>query len=101
MYALSIRDVFQLEMRKLDIEEGETKEVKVWALPREAREYKNNLVLCVENNPFPIQYMMKCWGVDPTVEIDGPWGTQQTLIIYLMLLSRLLDASNRRWAGES
>lgn len=72
----TIRDVFQLETKKLDIEEGETKEVKVWALPREAKEYKNNLVLCVENNPFPIQYMMKCWGVDPTVEIDGPWGTR-------------------------
>ena len=80
MYALSIRDVFQLETRKLDIEEGETKEVKVWALPREAREYKNNLVLCVENNPFPIQYMMKCWGVDPTVEIDGPWGTRHMFL---------------------
>lgn len=69
--------MFQLDTRYLEIEEGETKEVKIWALPKEAKEYNNNLVICVTNNPTPIKYKMKCWGVDPTVDIDGPWGKER------------------------
>jgi hypothetical protein len=94
--------VFQLETRKLDIEEGETKELKVWALPRESKEYKNNLVLCVENNPVPIQYMMKCWGVDPTIDIDGPWGTHMNMMYLFIATSWLMRCDiNRCWASKS
>jgi hydrocephalus-inducing protein len=68
------REVFLIDPPKLELDEGETKEVKLWALPREAREYRNDLVLSVSNNPAPLVFPLKCWGTDPTLEIAGPWG---------------------------
>eukprot|EP01032_Pedospumella_encystans_P008479 gene8479-10061_t len=68
------RDIFLIEPPKLELEEGETKEVKLWALPKEVKEYKNDLVLSISNNPAPVVFPIKCWGADPTVEIEGPWG---------------------------
>eukprot|EP01034_Spumella_vulgaris_P022205 gene22205-28319_t len=69
------QDVFQVEPRRLvDLEEGETRDVRVWALPREVKQYSNTLTVSIVNNPSPLLFPVKCWGVDPTLDIDGPWG---------------------------
>eukprot|EP01038_Epipyxis_sp_PR26KG_P004323 gene4323-6124_t len=67
-------DVFSIEPKKLALEEGESKDIKIYALPRAVKEYKNNLIISVVNNPHPLEYQLKCWGVEPTLEINGPWG---------------------------
>jgi len=72
-YSDEVRDVFVVEPNTVELEEGETKDVKVWAFPQAVKEFKNTLVACVSNNPFPIKYDMKCWGVEPTVDVIGPW----------------------------
>ena len=72
-YSDEIRDVFIVEPNTLDLEEGETKDVKVWAFPQLVKEFKNTLVACISNNPIPIKYDMKCWGVEPTIDVIGPW----------------------------
>jgi hypothetical protein len=68
-----VRGIFLVEPHTVDLEEGETKEVKIWAFPNAVREYANNLIICVSNNPVPLSFGVKCWGVEPTIELDGPW----------------------------
>jgi hypothetical protein len=68
-----VRGVFLVEPHTVELEEGETKEVKIWAFPTAVREYVNSLVICVSNNPVPLVFGVKCWGVEPTIELDGPW----------------------------
>ena len=67
-------NLFVIEPKILELEEGETKDVKIWAFPTSVGEFKNTLVACVTNNAQPMKYPISCWGVEPTVEIDGPWG---------------------------
>lgn len=72
-YSDEVRDVFVVEPNTVDLEEGETKDVKVWAFPQAVKEFKNTLIACVSNNSIPIKYEMRCWGVEPTIDIIGPW----------------------------
>ena len=65
--------VFQVEPSVLELEEGETRDVRIWAFPLEVGEYSNALLACVMNNPEPMRYDLRAWGVEPTVDIDGPW----------------------------
>ena len=66
-------DVFQVEPANLELEEGETKDVRVWSFPKEVGEYSNALLACVTNNPEPLRFELKSWGVEPTIDIEGPW----------------------------
>lgn len=65
--------VFFVEPSFVDLEEGETKDVKIWAFPNAEKEFVDNIVVCVSNNPIPISYPVKCVGVDPLIEFNGPW----------------------------
>jgi len=67
-------NLFIVEPKVLELEEGETKDVKIWAFPNTVGEFKNTLVACVKNNAQPMKFPISCWGVEPTVEITGPWG---------------------------
>ena len=67
------KDVFYVEPPTLELAEGESKDIKIWAFPNSSTEFKNNLVICVSNNPHPIMHEVRCVGVDPTVELEGPW----------------------------
>lgn len=68
-----VKDIFFAEPAALEVEKDETKEVRLWALPKEIREYKTTVVLTVKDNPSPIKYPLKCWGADPNMEVVGPW----------------------------
>ncbi len=67
------KNTFIVEPSTLELEEGETKDVRLWAFPPETGEFKNTLLMCVQDNAEPIRYDLKCWGVVPTVDIEGPW----------------------------
>lgn len=64
---------FSVEPQRLELEENETKDVKIWAFPSESKQYSNTLLACIANNPFPTTFNVKCWGVSPTIEFYGPW----------------------------
>jgi hypothetical protein len=65
--------VFYVEPSFVDLEEGETKDVKIWAFPNAEKEFVDNIVVCVSGNPIPISYPVKCVGVEPAIEFSGPW----------------------------
>lgn len=67
------KDVFLVEPNLLELEEGETKEVAIWAFPTEEGEHRNTLLACVKDNAIPMQYDLSCIGVVPHIELDGPW----------------------------
>jgi hydrocephalus-inducing protein len=68
-----VKDVFLVDPKVVQLEEGETKEVSIMAFPRESKAFTNRLVACVSDNPAPMTFDMTCSGVDPEVEIGGPW----------------------------
>ena len=68
-----LKGVFILEGGSFDLDEGESKDVTIWAFPVQPQLYTTNLLVCVQNNPSPIVFKMQCVGVTPTVEFEGPW----------------------------
>jgi len=69
-----IKDVFLVEPFEVSLEEGETKEVKIWAFPPvPSQRYQNTLIACVSNNPRPLRFNMECSGVEPSIVLKGPW----------------------------
>ena len=69
-----LKNVFFVEPCTVNLEEGETKEVTVWAFPQTPTAvYKNALIACVSNNPNPLHFEMVCSGVEPSIAIEGPW----------------------------
>eukprot|EP00605_Chrysophyceae_sp_TOSAG23-4_P000636 GSChrysophyteH1.ASY1.ANO1.717.1 assembled CDS len=67
-------DLFQVEPKVLELEEGETKDIRIWSFPQEVGEFKNTLIAAVKDNAIPMLYPITCHGVEPTIEITGPWG---------------------------
>lgn len=57
----------------LDIPEGETGEVKLWASPTSDGLEENALVCCVSDNPEPIIFSVSCFGCTPSLQLRGPW----------------------------
>ena len=67
------KNVFSLETTTCQLEPGEMKDIKMWAFPSKATSCRGKLVICVQNNPDPIQFELRCLGVVPSLEVDGPW----------------------------
>ena len=67
------KDAFIIEPAQIEIEEGETKEVRAWALPKDEKEYKGVLVINVAKNPTLTKFPLCCWGSEPSAECIGPW----------------------------
>lgn len=66
-------DIFHVEPNVVQVEEGETKEVRLWALPKEVRDYQGTLAITVARNPTVTRFPLKCAGADATVDLLGPW----------------------------
>lgn len=73
MQMLDPTPIFFVDNNKIILEEGETKDLKIWAFPKTAELFKNTLIACVSNNPDPVCFDLICSGVIPTVELNGPW----------------------------
>ena len=60
----------------VDLEEGETKEIRVWAFPESVKEYSRTVSLTVSTpgcvNPTPIEFPLTCYGVEPVRNDDTP-----------------------------
>lgn len=71
--AEDVSHVFFVEPEVLALSEGETKDIRVWGFPKDAQEYNTTLVACISDNPKPVMFDLKCWGVEPTIELIGSW----------------------------
>ena len=65
--------VFSIDTNVLSLDEGETKEVKIWAFPTTPEVFRNTLIVCVSDHPEPMCFDMICSGVIPSIELEGPW----------------------------
>ena len=62
------KNVFSLSAERMSIEPGNTpSELRVWGIPIEAREYKDELIVMVKNNPNPLVLPLKCLGSKPSI----------------------------------
>jgi hypothetical protein len=67
------RDIFSFEPASLEVDEGETKEIRAWAMPKEVRDYRATMSITVDKNPSVTKFGLKCAGADATVDLLGPW----------------------------
>lgn len=44
-------------------------EVRVWALPDQVEEFKDDLIIMIKNNPLPVIVPLKCLGQKPVLEV--------------------------------
>eukprot|EP01033_Poteriospumella_lacustris_P008315 gene8315-5998_t len=66
-------DVFSFEPSSLEVDEGETKEIRAWAMPKEIRDYQGTMSITIDKNPTVTKFGLKCAGADATVDLLGPW----------------------------
>lgn len=64
---------FLVAPSSLDVREGETGEVMVWASPSSNGLHESALVVCVKDNPEPVVFPVTCYGCMPKLELRGPW----------------------------
>ena len=64
---------FLVSPSELDLEQGETKNVVVWAYPGEDKEFTDVLVCSVKDNPDVVEFPVHCVGGRPKIELHGPW----------------------------
>uniref|UniRef100_K3W9Q9 MSP domain-containing protein n=1 Tax=Globisporangium ultimum (strain ATCC 200006 / CBS 805.95 / DAOM BR144) TaxID=431595 RepID=K3W9Q9_GLOUD len=64
---------FAIHPSYLNIPEGETREVKLWASPTCDGFQENALVCCVSDNPEPALFSVSCFGCTPALQLRGPW----------------------------
>ena len=79
-----IDSIFYFDPSTLELDEGETKEIKIWAFPNAVQEFRNTIIATIPLNPIPLEFVISCFGVNPTVDIDGPW-TEAILQLELQL----------------
>jgi hypothetical protein len=74
----NLHEVFFVEPSSIELGEGETKDVAIWAFPQVAdRLYRNTLVACVSDQPQPLAIPLRVWGVTPNLSLKGPWTALQ------------------------
>ena len=65
--------VFFMDPLSVDLEEGETVDIKIWAFPTAVQEFKNTIIATIPLNPVPLEFPISCHGTSPTLNFDGPW----------------------------
>lgn len=65
--------IFFIEPSYLELEEGETFEVRIWAFPTHVQVYNNTIIATIALNPNPLSFAISCYGSSPDVQFDGSW----------------------------
>lgn len=66
----------------------EPKELRIWALPDSAEEFKDELIVMIKNNPNPIVIPLKCLGSKPVLEITEGAPIKFTRILLNQIIKR-------------
>lgn len=82
-YQTEIKSPFYIEPSSLDIPYQNTEpfNVKVWAFPEKAIEYKDALICIIKDNPRPATFNLSCFGAQPEVKVDSELITFEKLLI--------------------
>jgi hydrocephalus-inducing protein len=62
--------VFLLDPPELDLGRDETADLRVWAYPDKAGDFSDAVIVCMRDNPTPIQFPVACVGAVPVVQLD-------------------------------
>ena len=54
----------------MELKIDETKELSVWAFPEETKEYNDELICLVKDNPNPVCHKMSCTGAKPELSVS-------------------------------
>jgi hypothetical protein len=65
--------IFFIDPLLVDLEEGETVDIKIWAFPSAVQEFTNTIIVTIPLNPVPLEFPISCHGTSPTLNFDGPW----------------------------
>lgn len=64
------KDIFFFEPKELEIPQNDIpQEVRVWAIPNEPRDFKDDLIVMIKDNPNPVILPIKATGAKPIVDI--------------------------------
>ncbi|ETV98760.1 hypothetical protein H310_08827 [Aphanomyces invadans] len=63
--------VFFVEPASVDLHEGDTAEVIVWAFPIAKGLVEDTLVCCIVDNPDPVVFPVSCIGCVPSLQVTG------------------------------
>jgi hydrocephalus-inducing protein len=64
------KDIFFVEPKFHEIPKNDVPyELRVWAIPDEAREFKDDVIIMIKDNPMPVILPIKCRGATPIVDI--------------------------------
>ncbi|KDO23200.1 hypothetical protein SPRG_10008 [Saprolegnia parasitica CBS 223.65] len=77
---------FLVEPNAIEIAEGDTAEVLVWAFPAKKGLVEDTLVCCIADNPEPVTFPIACIGCSPLIALSGPWTDDAKLIDFERLL---------------
>lgn len=64
------KGIYFFEPENMDLEVGETKEVRVWSVPDEPKEFIDELICMTRGNPKPFIIKMKSLGSKPEVRLN-------------------------------
>ena len=81
--------IFFIEPSYLELEEGETFEVRIWAFPTHVQVYNNTIIASIALNPNPLLFAISCYGSSPDVQFNGSWN--ENLLITETALAVCVD----------
>ena len=73
--------VFTVDPSRIELGEGDTAEVRVWAFPREVGQlFEDSLVTTLKDSPFENKFDVSALGSAPTLDITGQWTDEAELL---------------------
>ena len=89
------KGVFSVSFEEVTIDVNEApKELRVWAIPDEAKPFVDELIIMIKNNPTPITIPLKCLGSQPVIEIKEGSPMKFTRILLNQTIKRQLKLQN-------
>lgn len=90
------RSPFIIEPENMLLKKDEEAELTLWAFPDEAKEYKDELVCLVKDNPNPLVYPIVCMGCKPEVKVDNEKVEFDRLLLN-QTITKVLKIKNVSW----
>jgi hydrocephalus-inducing protein len=61
---------FFLDPTEMTLKPNETRILKIFAAPKEAKTYHDSIICCIKENPEPILFRVSCSGQKPELQLD-------------------------------
>jgi hydrocephalus-inducing protein len=64
------KDIFSIHPNFMELEVGQTEKIRVWCVPDEVRQYKEELICMMNHNPVPYVVKMTAQGASPILSVN-------------------------------